>query len=148
VGDALLVEDVGLGPELQRGAGQAEALRQPADGDEHRRGVRVLAAIDGRGRHLVVRQHLDDAIGAPLRVRDEDHGFAGLPRRAQLRDPVGTRPANSIAGCVAMWRTWSSVPSASVSIAVADAIVSERSSQDTTSDAGSGARPDLRAASA
>ena len=59
VRDALFVEDVGLGPELQRGVGQAEALRQPADGDEHGAGVRVLAAIDRRGRDLVVGEHLD-----------------------------------------------------------------------------------------
>ena len=61
--------------------------------------------------------------------------------RAERSSPTqsGTRPENSIAGCVATWRTSSSVPSASVSRLVAPSSIGATSSHDTTSDAGSGA---------
>ena len=53
--------------------------------------VRVLAALDRRGRHVVVRQHLDRALGASLRVGDEHDGFAPLTRRAAARRPSRAR---------------------------------------------------------
>ena len=62
----IFVEDVGLGPELQRRARETEPFRQVADRYQHGVGVCVFAAIDRRGRHLVVRQHFDDAFGAAL----------------------------------------------------------------------------------
>ena len=66
VRDALLIEDVGLGPELQRGIGQPEAFRQMTDRDEHSGRVCVFAAIDERGGNLVVGEELDNAVRAPL----------------------------------------------------------------------------------
>ncbi len=92
VGDALFVEDVGLGPELQRRVRQPEALGQVAHRDEHGPRMRVLAPIDRRGGHLIIGQQLDDAIGAAGRVCNEDDGLARLPRVAELRHPVGYPP--------------------------------------------------------
>ena len=40
----LFLEDVGLGPELQRGLGQPEPAREVADADEHRRGACASSA--------------------------------------------------------------------------------------------------------
>ena len=96
---ALLLEDVGLGPELQPGVGQAEARDRWPTPTSTDAVVRVLGALDRRGADLVVGEQLDRALGAARRVRDEDHGFAGLARRARISaTQSGTRPANSSAG--------------------------------------------------
>jgi hypothetical protein len=59
-----------------------------SDRDEHGGRGRVFTAVDQRRRHLVVREHLDHALGASLRVRHEHHGLAGLACGAKLPDPV------------------------------------------------------------
>ena len=92
VGLPLLLEDVGLGPELEPGLGQAEAAAQMADADEHGARVRVLGALDRRGEDLVVGEQLDRALGAARRVRDEDHRVAALAAAPDLRDPVRHAP--------------------------------------------------------
>ena len=87
-GAALLLEDVRLGVDLQRRVGEPEAARQRADGDEHRRRMRVLGAFDRHGDDVVLPQDLDRALGAAVAVGDEEHGVAALARLADLGDPV------------------------------------------------------------
>jgi len=41
-----------------------------------------VSAVDWRGGHLVIGQHLDHAFGASLRMGDEHDGLARLPRGA------------------------------------------------------------------
>ena len=137
---ALLVEDVGLGPELERGIGQPEALRQAADGHQDRAGVRVFTAIDRRGRHLVVGQHLDDPLGPAGGQRHEHDRLTGRTRLAQLGRPSPRRARRiPCAGCAATRRTASSVPSDSVSSPVACSTSGASMSQPMTSDTGSAA---------
>ena len=118
---AFLVEDVGLGPELQAGAGQAEALRQAG---RRRRAPRPRAR-PRRDRSA------PPAPGSPRASRRRARrGPASARRTRRSRRPgarsrssatqSGTRPANSIAGCAGdVADGSSSVPSASVSSAVA-----------------------------
>ena len=98
-GAALLLEDVGFRVDLQRRVGQPEAARQRADGDEHRRRMRVLGAFDGNGDDVVLLQDLDRALGAAVAVGDEQHGVAALARASRMSATQSlTRPRNSIAG--------------------------------------------------
>ena len=62
----LLVEDVGLGPELETGIGKTKPLGKMPDRDEHGARRRVLTAFDRGGRHLVVGEQLDDPFGTTL----------------------------------------------------------------------------------
>ncbi len=96
---ALLLEDVGLRPELQRRFGQPEPARQVAGADQHRCRVRVLGPLDRDREHVVVGEQLDRALGAAGRVRDEDDRVAAA--RASRRISAtqsGIRPPNSSAG--------------------------------------------------
>ena len=101
-------------------SGQAEAARQVADADEHRRGVRVLGALDRHREDLVVGEQLDRALGAALRVRDEHDRVAALAAAPDLGDPVrhaaGELQRRLTRRCAS---PGSSSPSASVSSAVA-----------------------------
>ena len=89
---ALFFEDVGFGPELERGVGQAEAAGQPAHADQDRRRADVLGALDGRREDVVVREQLDRALPAPGGIRDEHDRVAALPPAADLGDPLGHAP--------------------------------------------------------
>ena len=84
VGVPFLVEDVGLGPELQAGSGQAEPLGQVADRYQHGRRVGVLAAFDRRRRYLVV--------GRAARRRAR-RGPANARRKRRSRRPGGRSAA-------------------------------------------------------
>ena len=90
---SFLLEDVGLGPDLQCGVGQSKATGQPADSNEERGGVRVLGPFDRDGENLVVGQKLNGALRATLRVRDEDHRLAALAAAADFADPLGQAAA-------------------------------------------------------
>ena len=103
-GAALLLEDVGLGEDLQRRLRQAEAARQAAGGDEQRGGVRHLGARlhgvapvrvheDGDGDQVVVAQDFDGALGAARRGGDEQHGLPRQPPALDLLRPIGHAPA-------------------------------------------------------
>ena len=85
---ALLFEDIRLRVDLQAGIGQSKAARQRADGDEHRRGVRVLGALHGDRDDLVFLEDLDRPLRAAVAVGHEQDRLAALARLADLGDPV------------------------------------------------------------
>ena len=122
VGLTLLVEDVGFGPELERRRREAGI---PWTGGRRRRARRSRARLR---RDRSARPAPDSRRASRRRAR---RGPASAPRRRRFRRPgapsAAPRPSR---GCgrrtpspagVAMWRTSSSVPSASVSSAVAGA---------------------------
>ncbi len=84
----LLLEDVGLGVDLQPGVGQPEAARQRADGHEERRVAGIFGALDRDGEHALFLQQLDRPFGSPGRGRDEQGRVAVLAKPADLGHPV------------------------------------------------------------
>ena len=88
----ILLEDVGLGVNLQPGVGQPEAARERADGDKHGRVPRFFGAIDRHGEHVVLLQHLDRPFGASRRGRNEERRLSLVAQAANFRDPVGHTP--------------------------------------------------------
>ena len=85
---ALLVEDVGLGVELQRRIREAEAARELASRYHNGAWPCLLAALDKRGWQLVVHRQLDDPLGAPRRRGNDHGGIAPFERTACVRHPV------------------------------------------------------------
>ncbi len=85
---ALLLEDIGLGVDLQPGVGQPEAARQRADGHQERRVAGIVGALDGNGEHAMFLQQLDRAFRPPGRGRDEQRSVAVLAKPADLGHPI------------------------------------------------------------
>ena len=119
----LFLEDVGLGPELEAGLGQAEAARQVTGPDQHGGPVGVFGALDRHREDVVVGEQLDGPLGAARGVRDEDDGVAALAAAADFGDPVlhaAVELHRRLTGDVARRRALSlSSPISSVSSAVA-----------------------------
>ena len=87
-GLALLFEDVRLGPDLEAASGRRKPFVQMAVRDEDRRRPRVLGAIDRHGEDFVLGEQFDRALGAAVRVGDEEDDLAALARAPDLGDPV------------------------------------------------------------
>ena len=60
---ALLLEDVGLGPDLQRRVRQPETAREVARAHEHCGCVRICGPLDRNREDLVIGQQLDGPLG-------------------------------------------------------------------------------------
>jgi hypothetical protein len=89
----IVVEEIGLGVDGDAAAGEADAVREAADRDEHGAGAQRARARRRFRAHVVVLEHLERALGAAGRVGHEDHGVAGVAAFAQLGDPVGDAAA-------------------------------------------------------
>ena len=61
---AFLLEDVGLGPDLQRRVRQPETTREVARAHEHCGRMRIGGPLDRNREDLVVSQQLDRPLGA------------------------------------------------------------------------------------
>ena len=143
---ALLVEDVALDVDLQPGIDEAEAAGHRAHAHEHRRDVGVFRAVHGHGHELVLAQDLDDALGAPLALGQEQHLVAALAGPPHVGHPL-VHPAvelgRGLAAHLADARARPSSPSTlSASSRGARSSRADKSSQATN--AAAGARPNSR----
>ena len=86
---ALFLEDIRLGPELERRLGQAEPAREVADADEHGGGPHFFGPFNGRRVDLVVGEELDGPFGPAVGVGDQHHRLARLTASTNLGNPVG-----------------------------------------------------------
>ena len=84
-GAPLFLEDVGLGVDLQRRVRQPEAARQRADGDQHRRGMRVLGVAPP------ARRRSRSPAGSRRCARRGRHCRRRTARCRRARAPAGCR---------------------------------------------------------
>ena len=96
----ILLEDVGLGINLESGVRQPEPAGEPADGHEHGRVPRVFRTIDGNGEDVVLLQQLDRALGPARRRGDEQDRLSLVAEPSNLGNPIGN-PALQLDGGLA-----------------------------------------------
>jgi len=84
----LLLEDVGLRPELESRFRQPESAREVPRPDQHAGPVGVLGALDRHGEDVVVGEHLDRPLGTAGCIGDEEDGVAALAAAPDFGRPV------------------------------------------------------------
>ena len=90
---ALLLENIRLRVQLQRTAGETEAARERADGDEHPGRMDVFGAFDRNGDDLELVKDFDRPLGASGTVGNEQHRVAAIAGLPNVGDPVADATA-------------------------------------------------------
>ena len=90
----LLVEDVGLGEDLQAGVGQPEPPGELPGRHEQGGTVGLVGVVDGEGGEVVVGEQLDDPLGPAGGAGDEQRRVAPLAAPGDLGRPVADAPVH------------------------------------------------------
>ena len=96
----LLLEQIRLRVDLERGVGQSESSRERSGHHQHGRRMRVRSAIERHADQPVLGEQLDDPFGSPIRGRHEELRIAALAAAPHFGDPVA-EPAMELNGGLA-----------------------------------------------